>query len=81
MLPLRPEDLLEPGLVPQRLELRLGVEEVVGRVSGGDGLLQEVERDALDTLRGLDLETLSPVDAFMWLVRIKRQLRDLLADA
>ena len=37
-------------------------------------LFQDQERDALDALRGLDLETLSPVDAFMWLVRIKRQL-------
>jgi DNA mismatch repair protein MutS len=37
-------------------------------------LFNEQERDALDALRGLDVETISPVDAFMWLVRIKRQL-------
>jgi len=37
-------------------------------------LFQDQERDALDALRSLDLETLSPVDAFMWLVRVKRQL-------
>jgi len=38
-------------------------------------LFSEVERDALDALRGLDLETLSPVDAFMLLVKWQRQIR------
>ena len=37
-------------------------------------LFNEQERDTLDALRELDVETISPVDAFMWLVRIKRQL-------
>jgi DNA mismatch repair protein MutS len=37
-------------------------------------LFNDHERDALDALRGLDIESVSPVDAFMWLVRIKRQL-------
>ena len=39
-------------------------------------LFREAERDALAALRGLDLATLSPVDAFMWLVRIREQLED-----
>jgi len=37
-------------------------------------LFNDQERDTLAALRELDLETLSPVDAFMWLVRIKQQL-------
>jgi DNA mismatch repair protein MutS len=39
-------------------------------------LFNESERDALDGLRQLDLDTISPMDAFMWLARIKRQLSD-----
>ncbi len=39
-------------------------------------LFNEQERDTLDALKGLDLEQISPVDAFMWLVRIKNQLSD-----
>ncbi len=39
-------------------------------------LFRESERDALSALRSLDLETISPVDAFMWLVRIREQLDD-----
>ncbi|MBD3221581.1 DNA mismatch repair protein MutS [bacterium] len=38
-------------------------------------LFNEAERDALDTLRDLDLERLSPVDAFMLLVRLQREMR------
>jgi DNA mismatch repair protein MutS len=38
-------------------------------------LFNEVERDALARLRELDLETLSPVDAFMFLVELQRQIR------
>jgi len=37
-------------------------------------LFKESERDALEALRDLDLEKLSPMDAFLWLVRIKDQL-------
>ncbi len=37
-------------------------------------LFQEGERDALEALRGMDLEKLSPLEAFMMLVRIKEQL-------
>jgi DNA mismatch repair protein MutS len=37
-------------------------------------LFQESERDALDALRELDLDHISPMDAFMWLARIKKQL-------
>ncbi len=39
-------------------------------------LFNEAERDALDGLRELDLESISPMDAFMWLARIKNQLSD-----
>jgi len=39
-------------------------------------LFRESERDALQALRTLELETLSPMDAFMWLMRIKKQLED-----
>ncbi len=39
-------------------------------------LFSETERDALDGLRDLDLESISPMDAFMWLARIKKQLSD-----
>jgi DNA mismatch repair protein MutS len=39
-------------------------------------LFQEAERDALDALRELDLESISPMDAFMWLVKIRGQLGD-----
>jgi len=40
-------------------------------------LFHEPERDALKALRELDLERISPVDAFMWLARLKNSLRDL----
>ncbi|MFO7610028.1 MAG: DNA mismatch repair protein MutS [Candidatus Krumholzibacteriia bacterium] len=39
-------------------------------------LFREAERDALAALKALDLESISPVDAFMWLVKIRRQLGD-----
>jgi hypothetical protein len=39
-------------------------------------LFRESERDALQALRGLDLEKLSPMDSFMWLMQIKKQLED-----
>jgi DNA mismatch repair protein MutS len=39
-------------------------------------LFNETERDALEGLRELDLESISPLDAFMWLARIKKQLSD-----
>jgi DNA mismatch repair protein MutS len=39
-------------------------------------LFRENERDALKALRSLDLEIISPMDAFMWLDRIKKQLED-----
>ena len=37
-------------------------------------LFRESERDALDALRTLDLDHISPMDAFMWLARIRQQL-------
>ncbi len=39
-------------------------------------LFSDTERDALEGLRQLDLETISPMDAFMWLARIKQELSD-----
>ena len=44
--------------------------------SGQMTLFRESERDALQALRTLDLEKISPMDSFMWLVRIKKQLED-----
>ena len=38
--------------------------------------MSSTERDALEARRGLDLENISPVDAFMWLMKIKKQLPD-----
>lgn len=39
-------------------------------------LFSEHERDALESLRRLDVDRISPVDAFMWLVKIRQQLLD-----
>ncbi len=39
-------------------------------------LFEADERDALEALRRMDLESLSPLDAFMMLMKIKRQLGD-----
>jgi len=44
--------------------------------AGQLSLFREAERDALDALHDLDLAHISPVDAFMWLARIKKQLDD-----
>ncbi len=49
--------------------------EVAAGLTGQQlSLFNEQERDALEALRSLDLERISPVDAFMWLARLKRQL-------
>ncbi|MBU8869808.1 MAG: DNA mismatch repair protein MutS [Gemmatimonadales bacterium] len=45
-----------------------------GRPTAQLSLFNEVERDALDALKGMDLEKISPMDAFMWLAKIKEQL-------
>ncbi len=45
-----------------------------GQPAGQLTLFRENERDALEALRTLDLEKLSPMDAFMWLMKIKKQL-------
>ena len=37
-------------------------------------LFSDVERDALEALRKLDIDRISPVDAFMWLIKIRKQL-------
>lgn len=42
--------------------------------TGQLSLFRESERDALAALNDLDLENISPMDAFMWLARIKKQL-------
>ena len=39
-------------------------------------LFRENERDALEALKSLDLEKISPMDAFMWLDMIKKQLEE-----
>ncbi len=39
-------------------------------------LFTDGERDALEALRALDLERLSPVESFMWLVKIRQQIAD-----
>jgi len=57
----------------------LAAERGIGAgVTGGTptqlSLFSESERDALAALRDLDLERISPMDAFMWLARIKGQL-------
>ncbi len=49
--------------------------EVAAGLTGQQlSLFNERERDALEAVRTLDLERISPVDAFMWLARLKRQL-------
>ena len=42
--------------------------------AGQLSLFRESQRDALDALNDLDLEKISPMDAFMWLAKIKKQL-------
>ncbi|MDP1845445.1 MAG: hypothetical protein Q8L09_01710, partial [Candidatus Moranbacteria bacterium] len=37
-------------------------------------LFRQGERDALQALKDMDLESISPMDAFLWLARIKQQL-------
>jgi len=44
--------------------------------AGQLSLFRESERDALDALNDLDLEKISPMDAFMWLAKIKKQLKN-----
>ena len=44
--------------------------------SGQMSLFSDAEREVLDALRDLDLERISPVDAFLWLARIRARLED-----
>ena len=44
--------------------------------AGQFSLFKDSERDALDALHGLNLEKISPMDAFMWLAKIKKQLEN-----
>ncbi|MCP4292158.1 MAG: DNA mismatch repair protein MutS [bacterium] len=44
--------------------------------AGQLSLFRESERDALDALNDLDLEKISPMDAFMWLAKIKKQMEN-----
>lgn len=61
-------------------ELAGGTSLVADREVRGGGsnaqlsLFEDVERDTLEALRRLDLETISPVDAFMLLVKLQRQI-------
>jgi DNA mismatch repair protein MutS len=50
--------------------------ESSGGMTGQLSLFRENERDALAALRTIDLEEMSPMDAFMWLMKIKKQLED-----
>ncbi len=47
---------------------------LLGQPQSQLSLFNESERDALDALKGLNLETISPMDAFLWLARIKKQI-------
>jgi len=44
--------------------------------AGQLSLFRESERDALDALHDLNLEKISPMDAFMWLAKIKKELKN-----
>ncbi len=44
--------------------------------AGQLSLFRESERDALDALNNLDLDRISPMDAFLWLTKIKKQLNN-----
>ncbi len=62
-----------PALRPADRELPINpVIPNAGQLS----LFREAERDALDALHDLDLEKISPMDAFMWLAKIKKQMDD-----
>ncbi len=53
-----------------------GAQQDSGAARAQLSLFRESERDALDALRQLDLDHISPMDSFMWLARIKKQLEE-----
>ena len=64
-------------LAPERLPGAPGFSLAADRPAAAArqlSLFSDGERDALDALRDLDLEGISPMDAFLWLARIKKQL-------
>ena len=63
---------LAPERLPDALSFSVAADSAIP--SHQLSLFTDGERDALEGLRGLDLETLSPLDAFLWLARIKKQL-------
>ncbi len=63
---------LAPERLPDALSFSVAADGAIP--SHQLSLFTDGERDALEGLRGLDLETLSPLDAFLWLARIKKQL-------
>ena len=63
---------LSPERLPDRAAFSLAADAVAP--SSQLSLFTDGERDALEALRDLDLETLSPLDAFLWLTRLKSQL-------
>ncbi len=66
------------------------IHEAVGFTTGADGhamaaeagghaqlsLFHDRERDVLDDLKELDMDHLSPMDAFLWLARVRKRLDD-----
>jgi len=65
------------ALAPERLPGSAGFSLAADRPAAAArqlSLFSDGERDALDALRDLDLEGISPMDAFLWLARIKKQL-------
>ncbi len=64
-----------PSRLPDR-SLSLDTLKTAGQSRAQLSLFREEERDALETLRNMDLEQLSPLDAFMMLMKIRRQLGD-----
>ncbi len=65
------------ALAPERLPGTPGFSLAADRPPAASrqlSLFSDGERDALDALRDLDLEGISPMDAFLWLARIKKQL-------
>ncbi|MBK6900173.1 MAG: hypothetical protein IPH09_13245 [bacterium] len=65
------------ALTPERLPGTPGFSLAADRPAAASrqlSLFSDGERDALDALRDLDLEGISPMDAFLWLARIKKQL-------
>ena len=68
-LPLRQATMHDFGIAAEtKANWRIGSSEA--QLS----LFSEAQRDALSALRSLDLEKISPLDAFAWLLKIKQQL-------